>query len=333
MSTPRTARVHAVDWIKAAAILAVIATHSGFDFFRDDVTRWDVVLRQSWTSFHVPAFLIVSGYLYRRTAAVDLAHVGARLWRILPPYFVATVFVQAIGYADVQDLGDVAFQLVTGSAVGIYYYVVLLTLCTLLVWPLSRMSSATVLTLLGVFTAYSVAAGFLPGLHTTEAWFWSVRNPLEFYYLGYFLAGWSAAAYAPQLATAFLAARATSWVAILLGISGGIALNLWSGIGTLSLDERVAIIAIYTFCAVGGIAALTATRPPPAFVRLLSEATFTLYLYHRLLQQALLPQTAGWPPALRIAVLFSVGLAGGALVWWLGRRLLGERWSRRLLGT
>ena len=133
-------RWHAVDHIKAAAIVAVVFTHAG----RVSLDAWsslpDFLLTSLWTRFHVPAFLLVSGFLYARTAPVPAAEVGRRLSRILLPYALASGVAIAAGLAvtatawmrwptAVRGVGDLTWQLATASALGIYYYVLLAVAC------------------------------------------------------------------------------------------------------------------------------------------------------------------------------------------------------------
>jgi peptidoglycan/LPS O-acetylase OafA/YrhL len=80
------------------------------------------------------------------------------------------------------------------------------------------------------------------------------------------------------------------------------------------------------------VAGLARGRNPAAPIRFLSEATLTLYLYHRIFQLLVDPLVAAWNPGARIAVNVMVGLLGASALALLGRRLLGPRRSRLLLG-
>jgi peptidoglycan/LPS O-acetylase OafA/YrhL len=67
-------------------------------------------------------------------------------------------------------------------------------------------------------------------------------------------------------------------------------------------------------------------------VRFLSDATFTIYLYHWLACIAVKPYLPPLPLGLRMLLLASVALGFGTLVVLVGRRLFG-RWSRLLIGA
>lgn len=91
-------RHHALDWLKAMAIVAVVVTHSGSGAFPNTpgYTGWDGLFAYGLAAFHVPCLLMISGYLYRSAKPLGSADVARRLRRILPPYLVASVVVLAL---------------------------------------------------------------------------------------------------------------------------------------------------------------------------------------------------------------------------------------------
>ena len=91
------------------------------------------------------------------------------------------------------------WQFLTASSLGIYYYVSLICGCILLSWPLARLSRVGILVTWVVYTAYSVVALLHPALRTEDDFFWMLRDPLSLYALGFFLAGWAAQLWLPEL--------------------------------------------------------------------------------------------------------------------------------------
>jgi fucose 4-O-acetylase-like acetyltransferase len=54
-------RLHAIDHLKASAIVSVVFAHSGRDVWTGPERGWDYVVCVLRVRFHVPTFLFVSG--------------------------------------------------------------------------------------------------------------------------------------------------------------------------------------------------------------------------------------------------------------------------------
>jgi fucose 4-O-acetylase-like acetyltransferase len=89
---------------------------------------------------------------------------------------------------------------------------------------------------------------------------------------------------------------------------------------------------IYSLSACAIISMATLHARAPSFVRFVSEATLTIYLYHHIAHKLMMPHLAHWPAVLRILVQAAVALGASAALAWLGQRLLGKR-SHLLLGS
>lgn len=107
-------------------------------------------------------------------------------------------------------------------------------------------------------------------------------------------------------------------------------LALWPRVRATYLDPFARMA--YVLSVVGLIAAATHRARVPSPVRFLSEASYTIYLYHTLFITAASPLASGFAAPVRTASLTSVGLLGGAAVAYLGHRALGDR-SRLVLGA
>src|SRR5262245_3028811 len=146
-------RIPAIDYVKATAIVAVVSTHAGPPFWSPQFTAWDFALRQTWVSFHVPAFLVVAGLLYARASPLGVRDTGRRLARVLVPYAIATGIVYLLGVED-PPRQPLLVALATGSALGIYYFVFALTVCIIAAWAISRLDTR------GLIGLVSALAGF-----------------------------------------------------------------------------------------------------------------------------------------------------------------------------
>jgi fucose 4-O-acetylase-like acetyltransferase len=320
-------RLPALDWLKALAMVAVAINHAGPYLMGPDATAFDHFLRGGLVLFHVPTFLVVSGFLYSRQSAQSVAAVGRRLSRFLVPYLVGSALALALGFAYLRSPLDILMHLAFGSALGIYYYIFLLAVFTACIWPLSRMRTAWVAGLLAALCGYAVASSLLPGIAVRESMYWYMRDPLHLG--GYFLCGWVASARRAPLAE--FARRWRPWIATAAALC--IAAWLASLLEVLPGNLRPFLRAGYTLSVVWLVVVLVPSRPVPAVVRFLSDSTLTLYLYHMMIETRLLPYAMPLPAWLRTPLLALAGLGGSAALLLAARALLGRRPTRWILGS
>ena len=322
-------RLHAFDHLKAIAIVAVVCTHAGPDtwFAEGGWLVW--FLTKSWTVFHVPSFLFVSGFLYARTDPIPLGKVVARLLRVLLPYLVWSCVAQASGLSGAETAREMLVQIGTASSLDVYYYVMLFCGCIVLMLPLSYLDRLGALLAWLLYTAYAVGAVLEPAWMTADTLFWLMREPLQLYAFGYFLTGWLAALWLPELS----AWRRRNPFAAIVGSS------LLTTVGLLLVCKLLPISlgyfgrAVYTFGVIGTFALLLSATPAWRGVRFVADATLGIYLSHFLFILWLRPLVADWPNAPRVAALATVGLAGSIAVMALARRGLGRDRASRWLGA
>jgi fucose 4-O-acetylase-like acetyltransferase len=322
-----------VDWLKALAILAVVFVHSGLPLGQQAPLA-DHVLRGRWVAFHVPTFLFVSGFLYRRASPIGLEVVALRMRRILVPYLVASLVAFAIGFANSSGLKAITFDLLSGAAFGVYYYVFVICALLPLIWLFSRMPAAWVALFVVGPIVYFMALFFEPALRIETSWFWGIRNPI--YLLHYFAAGWLCHAYLPQVADfgqqhqrALICVCATMILGYLF--FGGAPEELAPGTSG-RISYNLLVRTAYTFSVIALVALVIGKQAAPAPIRLLSDASFTVYLYHPFVMKTLMPEVYRLSPSARILVMVSLGLSAGVALALAGRLLLRQR-SRILLGS
>jgi surface polysaccharide O-acyltransferase-like enzyme len=322
-------RLHAFDHLKAIAIVAVVFTHAGSDawFAQGSPLVWFVT--KSWTVFHVPSFLFVSGFLYAKPRAIAASGAAARLLRVLLPYVLWSCVAQASGLSGAGSMKEVLLQFATASSLGVYYYVMLFSGCIVLMLPLSYLGRCGALVLWCVYTAYAAGAVVWPGWKTSDTLFWLMREPLQLYAFGFFLTGWLAALWRREL---------SAWVqghplAAIVGSSLLATLGLLFVSGAMPFSLGYFDRAVYTFGVISSCALLLSARPANRAERFLSDATLGIYLSHFLFILWLRPWVADWSEAPRVVALAAAGLVGGIGVCWLARRALGRARASRWLGA
>ena len=309
-------RLVAIDRVKAAAILAVVVTHAGPDRWSPALTRVDEWMRYSWTAFHVPAFLMMAGTLYRSRSPMTGATLARRLGRVLVPYAVVLAVLFATGVAPLPPPTVLPLAVITGGSYGIYYYVPVFVLCVVLGWGLSRCERPTIEFLAFLLAGYACAALAVPALGPST-FFWRIRDPLGQFWLGYFVLGWLGV---PQALAGRLpfAARAATAIALV---------PVWVWVGfpgppPLRIVHTVAVVSTLW----------TVPLSPPG-VRFLSETSLAIYLVHRPFQDLIDPMVHEWPPPARIAALVAGSLAASIALCLAARAVLGRERARRWLGA
>jgi peptidoglycan/LPS O-acetylase OafA/YrhL len=319
-------RYAAIDYIKALAIVGVVIQHAGPNLFGLKAGLLEQLVRQKLFAFHVPSFLIVSGFLYCRSAAAPWREVGRRLSRIVVPYLVVSVLVVLLGFSPVKSPENLAFRVATGGTMVLYYFIWLLAVCIVLIWPFSRMSRNTLSALLALLCIYSVISAFHPELRLARATYWTFRNPVH--HVGYFLTGWLAALYLDELRSFARRHRALVWGLCALGIAAWLATT-----GNRLPGHSIGLVrTAYTLAIVTAVALLAGPLRVPSTVRVLSESSLTIYLYHPMVILALLPSLRGTAPGVYIPLLTVAGLGVPIALALLARRGLGER-SKLLVGA
>ena len=309
--------------------MAVIVTHAGNPTWVARDWTPDFVLSFLWTRFHVPSFLLISGFLYARSAGVDLPHLWSRLSRVLIPYLIASSVVQLSGVRGVHDVRELVFQLATASSLGVYYYIFILVSCILMIWPLSRVGRAGA-GLIWLSCMALTAAFFVdPDLRLARSLFWSMRDPLQHFSLGFFVSGWLAALVLPRLFRP--QKRQLVPIAAVCGVGAVLGLLLIGKLAPFSFGTFDKVL--YTFSVIGLITVFTHRRPAGPTVRFLADASLGIYLYHRIFQLLAEPLTRPWPDLARIGAQAGVGLGCASLLLLALRWLLGASRARRLFGT
>jgi fucose 4-O-acetylase-like acetyltransferase len=308
-------------------IVAVVAIHSLRPFFSPEISRGELWLG-AVLQFAVPGFFVASGVLAATAQPVPPARTRSRLRRLLVPYAIASIAAQlyraSVG-GESLSAPSVLLDFLLGGSFGPYYYVFHAVLFVLLTPWLARATPRQ----LAVLTAAALVAQWTAWLVPTFR-FLAIRDPLH--WLAFYLAGWWLRRHEAQV-QAWIAERrarvtaAAAAGAALLPLHALFAVTPWLA-GPL---QWLHVACVLTLLFVAGMGRETRSRA----VRFLSDASYTIYLFHLFF---VLPASRLWAPAshtfdaLAIGAAFASGLAGSLALVAAGRRLLGPR-SRVVLGS
>jgi fucose 4-O-acetylase-like acetyltransferase len=315
----------AIHWLKAVAILAVVTAHADPDPWLAGKTSGQLIPPTSLL-FHVPVFVFVSGFLYWSPVPISASDVFRRIVRLLGPYLVASIVTIASGLFPRGDDMSILFQLLTGSAQGIYFYVFIMTILTPSIWILSRCAPLAVSAILFAVVAYFLAALFFPNLLPIQGWFWGPRNPV--YMAHFFLAGWIAREYRDHIRSFY--EDHTTLARLAAGTAVFTCLVIVSP--EFSLAAHRLWRTVYSFAIIALVTILTYKRSAPFAIRFLSTSTFTTYLYHRIPQKIVSAYTVAFPSVVSVACLIFISIASTVLLVVVGKRLFRNQ-SKFVIGT
>lgn len=317
-------RFTAIDVLKASGIIVVMWIHA-FQLFGN--TEPLVIQRLAFvTRYAVPAFFVASGFLYAYGRPLSWRQFAARrLTRLLVPYAIASLLAMGFrhfAFSERLNGPQALFELATGGAWGIYYFVPLLLGAAVvgngvfrfrsLAWPLFAL-----FWVLGLLSEmWLIPFGGL---------YWQLRSPFRWW--GYFFAGWVVAQHFGVLQRVATARRRRIGVAA-FAVAGTVFVYYVLALPP-SWSRQMAVlqyVGIYGILA--GLFMLTLRSSDVSVVRWLSEATYPMYLYHYFIIAAV----HHWPAApLRDAAAFVLACAGSVALVHVGRKALG-RHARLLMG-
>jgi surface polysaccharide O-acyltransferase-like enzyme len=313
-------RFPGIDAIKAAGIVTIVLIHAlppPWDTSATPLERW---LHQV-TRFGVPGFLLASGFLYA-AAPGGLDTARRRLRRILVPYTIASLLAQLwhAAHGEASPTGSLWKDLLFASSFGPYYYVFVIVWLVALTPAIARLPR----TALPAITVALLVAQW--GVDAAGAWpqgfYWHLRNPLLWW--AYFFVGWCLRLERARIEVWLAPRRA----AVVVALAAAVALLTLAGSEAFGLPRLIARSAawldVYAVLAFLGAAAGLATAP--RWLRALSDATYTVYLFHLFFlyaAQQVLGASARGPTS--VLLPFAAGLAGSLALVAVSRRLLGAR--------
>jgi peptidoglycan/LPS O-acetylase OafA/YrhL len=330
-------RLHELDLLKAAGIVAVVLIHSMRGPFESGASAFELLLGEA-TRFAVPAFLFATGALAAspgRAAGTPANELRSRLSRLLLPYLVATVAAELFRAARGlgPSTGSVWLDLFTGAAFGPYYYVFVAVPLVFLARLARRWSEHALWT---VTLLLLVLQGGAEMLLFELPLFWHLRNPALWW--AYWFAGACYGRHRDRIVARLGAGRGAWFVGAAGAAVAATALAVWFHAPPQELGYRLAtwlalwatLLALLAL----GLRARSVARSRP--VRLLSEATYTIYLWQLFAVYPLRDAAPAAPEVFepwRIALPWTGGLLLPLLLVSVARKFLGPATARRWLGA
>ncbi len=339
-------RWYEIDVLKAFCILAVVYIHSISTSMAARHPLGEFL--GHWTRFAVPGLLFAAGFLFRKSEIGSGRLSVKLLQRIVPPYLVWSLTILALGLSDTRpslarmSLGQVGYDLLTGHAVSIFYFVFLigylyafsflLRFCRAgFAWGLWL--AFVLLTLLFYLNPFLFLPDYLYRLappKPEDFFFVIMRHP--FVYAVFYLSGWvfslsyaSIRAFLQRRAVAVLVLAAVADVVVLY------ALIRASGFSPVQLLIQLHVVLMIVLLLVVGIVGFP-LRPAVEF---LSRNTYGVFLIHLPFVrgfQGLFPQLTWDFSAPHSVGAWSAGVAGSLLVVVLARLVVGK-YSPYLVGS
>lgn len=172
MSTP-AARIVGFDWLRVLALFLVTVFHG---LVLLDLQSWTRIGRMSMGSLGVSLFLALSGALIGRDDRPAIEWLVARLKKIYPAYWIATVFAfvatGASGYKQVT-IEQFLWQM---SGIGLYYSEDLINVATWFIGLLLTLYFSVFLARLtrysdSIFQGIAIGSAGLVSLHSSSGFF------------------------------------------------------------------------------------------------------------------------------------------------------------------
>ncbi|MBN1392539.1 MAG: acyltransferase [Sedimentisphaerales bacterium] len=187
------------DAFRGIAIIAVIAIHSIDSLFpwQSPATVWQdlflVATYRQFLNFAVPSFIFISGYWASKKSIISpesyKTFLRRRLSRVLVPYLFWSVIL--LGFEAFKthnvDAQQIAFKLLTGRAISVYFFIIVITqlyLLTPLLQCINRNSYGLMLIL--VFNIVSLLFAYLSRLYLN---FWIPVSSAFYVWIIFYEAG------------------------------------------------------------------------------------------------------------------------------------------------
>jgi peptidoglycan/LPS O-acetylase OafA/YrhL len=318
------ARFTSIDMLTASGIIVVIWIHAFRGFGNADPL---IIQRLAFlTRYAVPAFFFASGFLYAHGRRPPWRQFAARrLTRILVPYVVASLMAMGFRHLVLSErlsASQALFELATGGAWGIYYFIPLLLGAAVVGQGVFRFRSLA-WPLFGLFWVLGLLGEMW--LIPFGNFYWQVRSPFRWW--GYFFAGWVAEQHFGVL-QGLATARCRRIGVAALAVAGTVFLYYALALPPSWSRETAVLQYLGIYGIVIGLFMLTLHSSDVPLVRWLSEATYPIYLYHYFI----IATVHRWPSApLRDAAAFVLACVGSVALVHVGRKALG-RHARLLIG-
>lgn len=339
-STGGAARDQTLDLMRGLALLGVLVIHTFYRFAAPGPERIAFALPALLARPCIALFLFCSGYLTRPDGRTG--PLLGRLKRLVLPYlfFSLAAYPFKLWVGIPFDPALIPLDLIMGNTMGIYYYILVLAYCHLIGWWLSRRG-----VLPGrLMTVFLVCLGlnFVFTSLYDSLWFKFIGpSPYNFYFIWRSPLIWPAFYFLGMLArTIDLRGWAQRNRTLLLGLwiptAAAICLVFVSGIYNtrtpMPLGYNSPLGTIYSLVT---ILLLLGLRTCPGWLTRLSMLSYPVYLSHiffvyiwRYYVRLAFESPSAWLGPLGMVP----ALAGALAVYWIFKRLLGER-SKWVVGA
>lgn len=311
-------RLKSLDIARGLGIILVVAGH----FFPESSPQWYAVARSVIYSFHMPLFLLISGYVYAfsRRDETYASFLKRKVKRIVLPYFLVSFSFILIKFIPQMLSLYVKNPVTPESFLKVFYMpeaaVSLWYLWALwwfyLIVPLLKTRTSRL-----VMLAVSIVLAYLPFDMPDVFALGKVKEMFRYFMLGAVLADWSKEMSFLKrmplvLPVSVFAALVALWLC--LDIKSGFLLALSGTASVLSFSE-----CLVPYVEKGKLGWLMKT----------ADDSYTIYLLHPIfiaatlavLHKLSLPLSESWCFALVALAVTAIGLTGPMILCWIWRRV------------
>lgn len=336
----QSARDGRQDFLRAVAIIAVVAIHSAFGF---DSTPGERGVAEWLSTFLRPCiavFLFVTGYFFPLDPTPG--QMGRRFRRILVPYFVFTslaLLYQTRGTGLMAALAErplrILQDVLTGNTWGVYWFIPIIVFTLLGGWVLARPARRSLIWIAAFFLVTNlIIVGYVDQVIARTS---LADEPMAWFYLLRVLPTWPVYFFFGRVARVhglvdyFRAHRPVVlliWLFVFLAYNG----LYWAGVSGATGSYRSIIDTLYSLATIAALNAVAVKSSVFGFIGRTSYATYLAHYFFVSFTQFVISSVWIDPPFWMSTVVFGVALGGSLAFNWATTRFLGER-ARQFFGV
>lgn len=320
--------------LKCVCILAVVYIHCISTSFI--VTEFWGVFFTDFTRFAVPGFFFTAGFLFDKKKDPTGRLIGKKLSRLLPPYLFCSLCIQFLNLPGVNvslenlSPGQLAYNLIFGDTVGIYYFVFVIFYLFAGSFLLRHVPPKWVFVLWGLSAILLILFVKVWRFGEGTSFFLFLRHP--FFHLFAYLSGWTYALHYER-AGSFL--KKYGAAVFCIGMALMLTILVYTRVDNNNFNSYpiLAQLYIYTCIMLLSVAGMR-NRTFQGGIHFISDRSYGIFLLHFPFVRAcqlVYPEISAHYSFVYAFISWCGGIAGSLLIIFIVQKLSG-RYSKYLVG-